>query len=330
MTGTPSPVDESAVSSLRAAVTGDVITADDAGYEAACRLWNGAIDRRPAVFIGPASTDDVATAIATARKQDLPLSVRGGGHGVTGAALVDDGLVIDLGGMNEVTIDPEMRTALVGPGARVSDVLDPAQTHGLSPVVGSAAQTGVAGSTLAGGIGWLRRKFGLGIDHLRSVELVTADGDVLTATEDHHPDLFWAVQGGGASVGVVTSFELELVEIGPEVAVAQLVFPIEDANDVLRSYRAYAAEAPNKVTTTVALLRVPPIPMAPPDLIGTPVVMVYGVHAGPIEDGEQALAPLRELGQPVLDMSGTQPLSSIHEVARLLFPDTRRYSWHSL
>ncbi|EMA39042.1 FAD-binding oxidoreductase [Halococcus hamelinensis] len=330
MSTTATILDESIVTDLRAAVSGDVITADDAGYEKARQLWNGAVDRRPAVFVRVTSTDDVATAIAAARDHDLPLSVLGGGHHVTGSALVDDGLVVDMCEMNDVTIDPESRTARVGPGARVADVLTPAQEHGLSPVVGSAAQTGIAGSTLAGGIGWLRRKHGLGIDNLRSVELVTTDGTVLTASADENPGLFWAVRGSGAAVGVVTSFELELVEVGPEVSIAQLIYPVERAGDVLRAYRTHAAEAPDELTTLVALMRIPPIPMVPPEAIGAPVVMVYGVYAGPIEEGEQVVASLRDLGEPLMDMSGPQPLASVHEVARLLFPNARRYSWHSM
>ncbi|WP_049996170.1 FAD-binding oxidoreductase [Halococcus sediminicola] len=330
MSSTTISPDRSAIADLRAAVTGDVITSDDAGYEEACKLWNGAIDRRPAVFVRAASAGDVATAIATARENDLPLSVRGGGHHVTGVALVNDGLVVDLSGMDKVTIDPETRTAQVGPGARVADVLNPAQEHGLSPVVGSAAQNGVAGSTLAGGIGWLRRKVGLGVDNLRSVELVTVEGDILTASESENSDLFWAIRGGGANVGVVTSFEMELVEAGPEMAITQVIYPIEAASEVLRSYRAYAEDAPDEVTTLIALMRIPPLPMVPPEAIGTPVVMVYGVYAGPIAEGEQAMTPLGELGEPMMDMSGPQPLAAVHEVARELFPDARRYSWHSL
>lgn len=212
----------------------------------------------------------------------------------------------------------------------MADVLDPAQEYGLSPVVGSAAQNGVAGSTLAGGIGWLRRAVGLGVDNLRSVEIVTVDGDVLTASESENSELFWAIRGGGANVGVVTSFEMELVEVGPEVAIAQVIYPIEAASHVLRSYRAYAAEVPDEVTTLVVLMRIPPLPMIPPEAIGVPVVMLYGVYAGPTEEGENAMAPLRELDEPMMDMSGPQLLAGVHEVARELFPDARRYSWPSL
>jgi FAD/FMN-containing dehydrogenase len=326
---TPTP-DESAVSELRSAVAGEVLARGDDGYDEARRLWNGAIDRHPAVFVRAASTDDVATAIAVARDHDLPLSVRGGGHHVTGVALVDDGLVVDLGGMDAVSVAPEARTARVGPGARVADILEPAQEHGLAPVVGSAAQNGVAGSTLAGGIGWLRRQFGLGVDNLRSVELVTVEGEVLTASESEHADLFWGIRGGGPNFGAVTEFELDLHAVGPEVAVVQTLYPIEDARDVLAAYREFAADAPDAVTTLVALMRVPPLPDVPPEAVGAPVVMVLGVHAGDLAEGEAAMTPLRELGEPVMDMSGPQPLTAVHEIARLLFPDGRRYSWHSV
>lgn len=158
---------------------------------------------------------------------------------------------------------------------------------------------------------------------------MTADGDVLTACESAHPELFWAIRGG-ANVGVVTSFELALVEVGPEVAIAQTIYPIEAARDVLAAYRAFAAEAPDEVTTLVALMRVPPLPTVSPEAVGAPVVMVYGVYAGPADAGVAAMAPLRAFAEPLMDMSGTQPLAGVHDVARLLFPDGRRYSWHSL
>lgn len=322
--------DEQLVSDLRSTIDGDIVTPADRGYDEARSLWNGAIDRRPSVIIVPASVGDVATGIAVAREHDLPLAVRGGGHHVTGAAMVEDGLVIDLSGMDDVTIDPGARIATVGPGARVSDVFDPAQEHGLSPVVGSAAQNGIAGSTLAGGIGWIRRKFGLGVDNLRSVELVTVDGDVVTAGEGHNSDLFWAVRGGGPNVGIVTRFEMELVPVGPRVAIVQTIYPIEAADAVLRAYRAYASEAPDEVTTLIVLMRVPPLPPVPEAAVGAPVVIVFGVYAGDVEVGNEVMAPLRDLAEPLMDMSGPQPLAAVHDVARELFPDGRRYSWHSI
>ena len=321
---------ESTVSDLRAAVSGDVIRPDDAAYDDVRAVWNGAVDRYPAVVVRAERTEDVAAALRFAREHDLPLAVRGGGHHVTGSAVVDDGLVVDLSGMDAVSVDPATRTARVGPGARVGDVLGLAQEHGLAPVVGSAAQTGIAGSTLGGGIGWLRRAHGLGIDHLTAVELVTVDGAVVRASGSDDADLFWAVRGGGAAVGVVTAFELDLVAVGPEVMVAQVAYPAETAGETVRAFREWAATAPREATTLVALMRVPPLAMIPPEAHGAPIVMVYSVYAGSVEDGERALAPLRELGEPVMDTSGPMPLTALHDVARDLFPDARRYSWHSL
>lgn len=213
-------VDASLVSDLRAGVAGEVITPDDDAYHDARALWNGRIDRFPAIIVRVASTDDVAAAIEFAREQGLRIAVRGGGHHVTGSAVVDDGLVVDLSTLTEVAIDPDARTVRVGAGSRVSDVLAATQEHGLAIACGSAAHNGVAGSTLGGAIGWARREHGLGVDSLRSVELVTVDGEVLTASAEEHPDLFWGVRGGGANFGVVTIFEFDCFELGPEVAVA--------------------------------------------------------------------------------------------------------------
>jgi FAD/FMN-containing dehydrogenase len=324
------PIDELLVSELRDAISGTVIVPGDDAYDDARAVWNGAVDRYPAVIARVETTADVAVAIAFGREHDLPLAVRGGGHHVTGSAVIDDGLVIDLSGMKNVAIDSETRTVRVGPGARVSDVLIPAQEHGLSPIVGSAAQNGVAGSTLAGGIGWLRRKHGLGVDHLRSVEMVTVEGDIVTASDAENPDLFWAIRGGGPNVGIVTSFELDLVEAGPEVLVAQVAYPAAIAREAFRFYREYARSAPDEVTTLATLMRVPPLPMVPEEAHGVPVVMFYGVYAGQAKEGALALAPLREFAEPLMDMSGPQPLAGVHEVARELFPDARHYSWHSL
>lgn len=330
MVHAPRTPSESLVADLRAAVGGDVITSEDAAYEDACSLWNGAVDRRPALVVRATSTDDVATAVTFAREHDLQLGVRGGGHHVTGCALVDDGLVVDLTEMAEVAIDPVEKVARVGPGARVSDVLDPAQEHGLAPIVGSAAQNGIAGSTLAGGIGWLRRAHGLGVDHLRSVELVTVDGAVLVASESEHADLFWGVRGGGPNFGIVTAFEIGLVEVGPAVMIAQVAYPIDAAGEVLRGFREWSRDAPREATSILVAMHIPPLAMIPPEAHGVPIVMVYCVYAGPVADGERALAPLRELGDPLMDMSGPMPLAAVHEVARELFPDARRYEWHSL
>lgn len=334
MSSTPT-LDQSLVSDLRAAVSGEVVVDGDETYHDARAVWNGRVDRRPAAVVRVASTDDVAAAVGFAREHGLPLSVRGGGHHVSGSAVVDGGVVVDLSTLTEVEVDPDARIARVGAGCRVSDVLPAVQAHGLVFPTGSAADTGVAGSTLGGGIGWTRRTHGLAVDRLRSVEMVTVDGEVLTASADEHPDLFWGVRGGGANFGVVTAFEFDCLELGPEVAVAQAAYPAPDAVAVaglFRAYRAYAADAPDEVTTLASYASVPPLPDVPAEFHGAPVVMVYGVYAGDPAEGEAALAPLRELGggDPAMDLGGRMPYAAPHEMANGMFPSGRRYSWHSV
>jgi FAD/FMN-containing dehydrogenase len=330
---TTTPLDSSTVSDLRAAVAGDVITPEDGAYHDVRALWNGRIDRFPAVIVQVTSTDDVAAALRFAREHDLQLAVRGGGHHVTGSALVDGGLVVDCSGLATVDLDVDARTVRVGAGCRVSDVLSVIQEHGLAIACGSAAHNGIAGSTLGGAIGWVRRKHGLGVDSLRSAEVVTLDGDVLTASADENPDLFWALRGGGANFGVVTGFEFDCFELGPEVAVAQVAYPAPDAEataDLFRQYRAYAADAPDEVTSMALRTFVPPFPFVPAEFHGAPIVMFFGVFAGDVADGEAALAPLREMGEPAMDLSAPMPFLAVHEIANEMFPSGNRYSWHSL
>jgi FAD/FMN-containing dehydrogenase len=327
------PLDSATLGDLRTDVTGDVLTSDDDGYDDARALWNGRIDRFPAAIVQVASTDDVAAAIRFAREHDRQLAVRGGGHHVTGSALVDGGLVVDLSGLTGVDLDVDARTVRVGAGCRVSDVLSVTQEHGLAVVCGSAAHNGVAGSTLGGAIGWVRRAHGLGVDGLRSAEVVTVDGEVLTASADENPELFWGLRGGGANFGVVTSFEFDCIELGPEVAVAQVAYPAPDAETaagLFREYRAFVADAPNEVTSMAIRTSVPPLPFVPSEFHGAPIVMFYAVYAGDPAEGETALRPLREMGEPAMDMSDRMPFLALHEVANELFPSGIRYSWHSL
>ena len=326
-------LDESLVSDLRAAVAGNVIVPGDEDYHDARALWNGRIDRFPAAIVRATSTDDVAAAIRFARENDREIAVRGGGHHVTGSAIVDDGVVIDCSTLTDVDLDAEARTVRVGAGCRVDDVLSVTQEHGLAIACGSAAHNGVAGSTLAGAIGWVRREHGLGIDNLRSVELVTVDGEVLTVGAEENPDLFWGLRGGGANFGVATSFEFDCFEIGPEIAVAQPIYPAPDeetVRDLLGQYRDYVADAPREVTSMAIVTSVPPLPFVPREAHGAPVVMFYAAYAGDPVEGEDVLRPLREMGEPAMDMSARMPFIALHEIANELFPSGNRYSWHSL
>jgi len=274
MSAIPTP-DQSLVSELRALVAGTVIGPDDDGYHGARAVWNGRIDRFPAAIVHVTSTDDVAATVRFARERDRPIAVRGGGHHVTGSAVIDDGIVIDLSALTDVDVDPETRTVRVGAGCRVSDVLSATGEYGLAVPTGSAAHTGVAGSTLAGGIGWARREHGLGIDRLRSVDVVTVDGEVLTASADENEALFWAVRGAGARVGIVTSLTFEGFDLPPEVAFVQVAYPAPDAETVVelfRQYRDYVADAPDEVTSMAVYASVPPLPLVPTEFHGAPIV----------------------------------------------------------
>jgi FAD/FMN-containing dehydrogenase len=326
-------IDKRRIDELGNSVTGTVITPEDATYDEARALWNGRIDRHPAVIVRVASAQDVATTLAFARDLDREIAVRGGGHHVTGSAIVDDGVVVDLSELTDVTVDVDARTVRVGAGARVSDVLGATQEHGLAIACGSAAHNGIAGSTLGGAIGWVRREHGLGADGLRAVELVTVDGDIFTVSETAHPDLFWGLRGGGANFGVVTGFEFDCFELGPEVAVAQPIYAAPDQEtivEVLEGYREFVATAPKTVTSMAIVTSVPPLPFVPTEAHGAPIVMVYAMYAGDPAAGEEAMRPLRELGEVAMDMSDRMPFVALHEIANELFPVGNRYSWHSL
>ena len=246
-------------------------------------------------------------AVNFAREHDLLLSIKGGGHNVAGNAVNDGGLVIDLSQMNGVHVDPASRTVRAEGGATWGDCDRETQLHGLAVPGGVVSTTGIAGLTLHGGVGHLRRKYGLSIDSLRSVDIVTADGQLRRASATENEDLFWAVRGAGSNFGVVTSFEFEAHPIGPMVAVAAVFYPLEQGKAVLSAWRDYMASAPDEVSSLAICVSVPPGEPFPPETHGAPVVAVVGVYAGPVEEGEPVVQPLRELGEPLLDLSGPWP-----------------------
>jgi FAD/FMN-containing dehydrogenase len=314
---------------LRSSLAGDVIVPGDPAYAEARRVWNGVIDRYPAVIARCASTADVVEAVRVAREYRPEVSVRGGGHQIAGSGVCDGGMVIDLSHMTGVHVDPDTRTARVQAGARWRDVDRTTQLFGLATTGGEVSVTGVAGLTLGGGLGLLQRAFGLACDNLRAIEIVTADGVVRNASASQHSDLLWAARGAGRGLGVVTSFEFELHPLGPEVAVAQLIYPYDDAERVLRAWRDYAISAPETVSPQVALWSIPPDPSIPEELHGTKVVMAAGLFAGDPADAAGALAPLAELGTPLVDMSGTMPYADVQSSMDELFPDGGRYYFKS-
>jgi FAD/FMN-containing dehydrogenase len=294
------------VAELRESLSGQVITSGDPDYEAARRVWNGAIDKRPAIVAQCAGVGDVVEAIRFARSERLVTAVRGGGHGVAGYATCDDGIVIDLSPMRGVEVDAAARIARVQGGALWSDVDAATQAFGLGTPGGLISTTGVAGLTLGGGVGWLSRKHGLACDNLVSARLVTADGSEVTASEDENPDLFWALRGGGGNFGVVTSFEFRLHSVG-EVFAGAILHPLERAGEFLRAYRELTPEAPDELTTVLGITAVPPSPDFPAELHGRKVLAVGVCYAGPPEDGERAIAPLRAIGEPLLERVQVMP-----------------------
>jgi hypothetical protein len=281
---------------------GRLIGPDHADYDMARAVWNGAIDRRPRLIARCIGAADVVAAVRFARDHDLEIAIRGGGHNVAGTAICDDGMVIDLSAMRAVRVDSVNRVAWVQAGALWGDVDRETQAHGLATTGGIVSHTGVAGLTLGGGVGWLMRKHGLTVDNLLAAEVVTADGELQRASADEHPDLFWALRGGGGNFGVVTSFEFKLHSVGPSVLAGPILWDAGDVGNVLRFYRDFISRAPDALGTVVRLGTAPPLSDIPADLRWRPVVMVGTCYAGPIEDGERLLRSLREFGTPLLDL----------------------------
>src|SRR5688500_17958512 len=308
---------------------GRLISADHADYDIARAVWNGAIDRRPRLIARCIGTADVIAAVRFARDHDLEIAIRGGGHNVAGTAVCDEGIVIDLSAMRAVRVDPAGRRAWVQGGALWGDVDHETQAHGLATTGGIVSHTGVAGLTLGGGIGWLMRKHGLTADNLLAADVVTADGELLRASADEHPDLFWALRGGGGNFGVVSSFELRLHPVGPDVLAGAILWDAGDTAEVLRFYRDFVRDAPDELTTVVRFGTAPPLSVIPEELHWRPVVLVGACHVGPIRDAEAVLRPLRAFGRALLDRIGTTPYVSHQSALDSTVPHGWRYYWKS-
>jgi FAD binding domain/Berberine and berberine like len=279
----------------------------DAGYDEQRKIWNGSIDRRPALIVRCAGVGDVIAAVRFAREQGLLVALRSGGHSYPGLSVCDAGMVIDLGQMKGIRVDPEARTARAQAGVLLGELDREAQAFGLAVPAGIVTHTGLAGLTLGGGIGWLERKYGLTIDQLLSVDLVTAEGEFVKASETENPDLFWGVRGGGGNFGIVTEFEFRLNPVGPTVLAGPIVWAMEDSPKVLRFYRDWITGLPDDLTTIVTFRRMLPSPLVPSELHGKPVVIVACCYAGSLDEGEEVLRPLRGFGSPLLDMCGPKP-----------------------
>jgi len=296
------------ISAIHPDFHGEVITPDHPSYDQARTLFAGGFDRRPTVVLRPRNADDVAAAIRTAFEAGLPLAVKGGGHNGSGLSVVDDGVVLDLSSLDSLDIDVEGRTAWAGAGLTAASYTRAVGEHGLATGFGDTGSVGIGGITLGGGVGLLSRRFGLTIDDLLAAEVVTADGLVLEVDADHHPDLFWAIRGGGGNFGVVTRFRFRLHEM-PEVYGGMLVLP--GSAEVVAGFVALAAEAPDSLSTILNVMVAPPMPFLPEQVHGSLIAMALVCNAGPADEGERVLAPFRALAEPLADLVSAMPYSGI-------------------
>jgi FAD/FMN-containing dehydrogenase len=326
---TETPLDPEALQAFMEGVRGVVLTSGDPGYDDARGIWNGLIDRRPALIVQCTGAADVVDAVNFARERGLLLSVKGGGHNVAGNAVNDGGLVIDLSQMRGVHVEPSTQTVRAQGGALWGDCDREAQLFGLAVPGGVVSTTGIAGLTLHGGVGHLRRKHGLSIDSLLSVDIVTADGRLRRASATENEDLFWAVRGAGSNFGVVTSFEFRAHPVGPMVMVGAVFYPQEAARDVLPAWRDYMASAPEELSSLAFFWNVPPGESFPSEHHGKPVLILAGVYSGSVEDGEPVVQPLRELAQPLIDLSGPWPWLGLQSGFDALFPPGDLRYWKS-
>lgn len=314
---------------LRSETKGKVILPSHPNYNEARKIWNGMIDRRPAVIVQCADENDVAHAIRFARENDLTISILGGGHHIAGNSLCEDGLVIDFSKMNSVTVDKNNRRAFAEAGATLADFDKETQKFGLATPTGINSTTGISGLTLGGGFGWLTRKYGLTIDNLLSAKVVTADGKKLRVSENQNSDLFWAIRGGGGNFGVVTEYEYKLHPVGPEILAGLLVFPFTEANSVLQQYREFAATAPEELNVWVVLRHAPPLPFLPEEVHGRMVIVMPVFYDGDIAQGKKLVDLIRNFGKLLGEHVGLQPYTAWQQAFDpLLTPGSRNY-WKS-
>ncbi len=300
-----------ALPTLAVRLRGELVIPGDYDYDARRKdVWDGAVDGYPALIVRCVDAEDVIAAVNFAREQDMEISVRSGGHSIAGFATSNGGMVIDLSDMKAINIYPEQRIARIEPGLTWGEVANALQQHGLALSSGDTGSVGVGGLMLGGGIGWMARKYGMTIDHLRAVELVTADGQLLRASTNENPELFWGLRGGGGNFGIATAFEVNLDPVGMIIGGA-VIYDLVDAERVLRDYVTYAEAAPDELTTIAMFMAAPPAPFIPPDKVGAPVFVLAVCYTGDLAEGERVVAPLRRLGTPIADVIGPMPYPAI-------------------
>ncbi len=322
-------IPDAAISALGTRMTDPLLRPGDDGYDAARAIWNGMIDKRPALIARCANADDVSAAVRFARDTGALFSVRGGGHNIAGNAVTDGGLMIDLSGMNRVGVEPETGRIRVQPGAKLSDLDAATAPHGLAVPTGINSTTGISGLTLGGGFGWLTRAHGLTIDSLVSAEVVTASGERLRAAADENADLFWALRGGGGNFGIVTRFEFQARAVRPELLSGLIFLPLDRARELFTLQRALTSDGPDELTTWIVVRNAPPLPFLPEEAHGTGIAMMAFCYAGDPADGEAAIAPLRAIPDPLAIVAGVQPFVDFQKIFDpLLIPGARNY-WKS-
>jgi FAD/FMN-containing dehydrogenase len=323
------PSDDSVVRDLEGRFAGRLLAPGDERYEIARRVWNGMVDRRPAVIAQCLDEDDVIRALAAARERGLPVAVRGGGHNVAGNAVCDGGVVIDLSAQKGVSVDPEQRTARVAPGVRLGELDRATQGYGLATPTGNVSMTGVAGLTLGGGLGWIARKHGPTCDNLIGADVVTVEGERVRAGAGENADLLWGLRGGGGNFGVVTSFRYRLHPIGPQVLAGGVVHSFADAPELFRFLGDFVAEAPDELSVTASTFRAPPEMPVPADMHGELVTVLAVCFAGDLTAGEEALRPLRSFGRPLLDGIAPMPYTALQSGSDAAYPDGQHNYWKS-
>jgi FAD/FMN-containing dehydrogenase len=317
------------VDPLRNGFSGKIVTPRDRDYDEARKIWNGMVDKRPAIIARCAGTQDVVKVVDFARDQGILLAVRGGGHHIAGNSLCDNGLVVDLSQMKTVKVDVAKKRATVDGGATLGDFDAATQAHGLATPLGINSTTGIAGLTLGGGFGWLSRKYGMTVDNLESAEVVTAKGKVLHASAKENEDLFWALRGGSGNFGVATRFEFRLHPVGPDLLSGLVVYPLSEAKPVLQQYRDFVAKAPEELTVWTVLRQAPPLPFLPAEVHGKEVVILAFLYAGDAKRGEALIRPLKSFGKPVGEHVGVQAYTAWQKAFDgLLTPGARNY-WKS-
>ena len=322
-------INEETLVDLEATLRGSILRPTDADYNNARTLWNGMIDRRPGGIVCCNGAADVIKAVRFAADCGAKLAVKGGGHNIAGNAVCDGGLTIDLSAMKSVRIDPARRTARVEPGATLGDVDAEAQAFGLAMPVGINSTTGISGLTLGGGFGWLSRKHGLALDNLRSADVVLASGELVQADENNNADLFWGLRGGSGNFGIVTSFEFALHPVGPEVQAGLIVHPLANAPDLLKGYRDIAASMPDDLTCWVVMRKAPPLPFLPEEWHGKEVLVFAVCYVGDPSQADQAVAPIRALGEPIADVIGPCPYANWQKAFDPLLTEGARNYWKS-